>query len=150
MLDLLLTVLMAINIALGGTVGNIDIDNRAVVINPDGGFSTELSFSTEIDGYEVLLSQVINGKIVSEQEAIDHYLVTEEHLGKFSSWQLAEQYAKLLHCRQEQRYGQQLVSFFIFMEGGVQMEYTDYGVVWVDGIERCTDNPDEKEEQEKS
>ena len=51
MLDLLLTVLMAINIALGGTVGNIDIDNRAVVINPDGGFSTELSFSTEIDGY---------------------------------------------------------------------------------------------------
>lgn len=40
--------------------------------------------------------------------------------------------------------------FFIFMEGGAQMEYTDYGVVWADGIERCTDNSDEKEEQEES
>lgn len=26
------------------------------------------------------------------------------------------------------------------------MEYTEYGVVWSDGIERCTDDPDETEE----
>ena len=26
------------------------------------------------------------------------------------------------------------------------MTYTDYGVMWADGIERCTDSPDETEE----
>jgi hypothetical protein len=30
------------------------------------------------------------------------------------------------------------------------MEYTDYGVIWEDGIERCTDNPDETEEEQAS
>ena len=31
------------------------------------------------------------------------------------------------------------------------MEYTNYAVIWFDGIERCTDNPDEiEEEQEES
>lgn len=106
MLDILLTLLMAINIAFGGTVGNIDLDNRIVVANPDGGFSTELSFSTEFDGKEVLLPTVINGSIVSEEEAVEHYLTSGEHLGKFSSWQLAEVYAEVLHLRQEERYGQ--------------------------------------------
>jgi hypothetical protein len=106
MLDILLTLLMAINIAFGGTVGNIDLDNRIVVANPDGGFSTELSFSTEFDGVEVLLPTVINGSIVSEEEAVEHYLASGEHLGKFSCWQLAEVYAEVLHLRQEVRYGQ--------------------------------------------
>lgn len=106
MLDILLTLLMAVNIAFGGTVGNIDLDNRIVVANPDGGFSTELSFSTEFDGVEVLLPTVVEGKIVSEEEAIEHFEAAGEHLGKFSSWQLAEVYAEMLHLRQEIRYGQ--------------------------------------------
>lgn len=29
------------------------------------------------------------------------------------------------------------------------MKYTDYGVVWVDGIERCTDSHDETEEEQE-
>lgn len=105
MLDVLLTLLMAINIAFGGTVGNIDLDNRIVVGNPDGGFSTELSFSMEFDGVEVLLPTVINGSIVSEEEAVEHYLTTGEHLGKFSCCQLSEMYAEVLHLRQEEYYG---------------------------------------------
>jgi len=28
------------------------------------------------------------------------------------------------------------------------MEYTEYGVVWQDGIERCTDSPHETEEEQ--
>jgi len=28
------------------------------------------------------------------------------------------------------------------------MNYTDYGVEWADGIERCTDNSDEIKEEE--
>lgn len=106
MLEILLTLLMAINVAFDGTVGNIDLDNRIVVANPYGGFSTELSFSTEFDGVEVLLPTVINGSIVSEEEAVEHYLATEEHLGKFCCWQLSEVYAEVLHLRQEIRYGQ--------------------------------------------
>lgn len=29
------------------------------------------------------------------------------------------------------------------------MEYTDYGVIWADCVERCTDNPDETEEEQE-
>ena len=29
------------------------------------------------------------------------------------------------------------------------MEYTDYGVIWKDGIERCTDSYTENEEDEE-
>lgn len=108
MLNVLLSLLMAINIAFGGAVGNIDLDNRIVVANPDGGFSTELSFSTEFNGVEVLLPTVICGSIVSEEEAVEHYLATGEHLGKFCCWQLAEVYAEMLHLRQEEFYGKEV------------------------------------------
>ena len=29
------------------------------------------------------------------------------------------------------------------------MEYTEYGVIWEDGIERCTDAPDETEDKQE-
>lgn len=29
------------------------------------------------------------------------------------------------------------------------MIYTDYGIIWEDGIERCTDNSDETEEEQE-
>ena len=62
--------------------GNIDLNNRIVVHNPDGSISTERSFSTEIDGYEVLLPTVINGEIWDEEDAIEHYYETGDYLGK--------------------------------------------------------------------
>lgn len=84
--------------------GNIDLNDRIVVFNDDGSFSTEISFSVEIDGLEVLLPLVVNGKLVSEEEAIDHFLRTGEHLGMFSSIEEAEQFAEELHLRQEEKY----------------------------------------------
>ena len=87
--------------------GNIDLDNRKVVKNADGSISTERSFSVNIDGKETLLPTVINGKIVSEDEAIDHYYKTGEHLGRFDSVEEAEAYAEALHRRQEKKYGSQ-------------------------------------------
>ena len=86
--------------------GNIDLDNRQVVVNTDGSVSTELSFSCEIDGLEVLLPTVVNGEIVSEEEAIEHFLSSGEHLGMFRTPEDAEVYAYLLHLRQEERYGE--------------------------------------------
>lgn len=84
--------------------GNIDLNKRKVLKNSDGTFSTEESFSTRIDGKEVLLPTIINGKRVSQKEAINHYLKTGEHLGKFSTVKEAQKYAKSLHKRQEWYY----------------------------------------------
>ena len=86
--------------------GNIDLNNRIVVHNPDQSISTERSFSTEIDGVEVLLPTIINGEVWSEEDAIDHYLETGEYLGKFSTPEEADEYAQALHERQEWFYGE--------------------------------------------
>jgi hypothetical protein len=85
--------------------GNINLNSRQKVLNPDGTFSTEESFSTNIDGEEVLLPTVIDGKHVSEQEAIDHYRQTGEYLGKFATPDEATEYAERLHKLQEKYYG---------------------------------------------
>ncbi len=81
--------------------GNIDLNNRKVVNNSDGSISTERSFSCNIDGKEVLLPTVIDGKIVSEDEAIDYYFKTGKYLGKFDTVEEAEKYAEELHNRQD-------------------------------------------------
>ena len=81
--------------------GNIDLNNRIVVNNPDGSISTDLSFSfyDEDVGKEVLIPQVVNGRIVSEEEAKDHYYETGENFGMFDTWQDADEYAMMLHNR---------------------------------------------------
>ena len=86
--------------------GNIDLNNRKVVHNDDGTISTEISMSfyDEDTGKEVLIPTVINGRIVSEDEAIEHYYRTGEYLGMFDTPEEAEQYAKMLHNRQDWYY----------------------------------------------
>jgi hypothetical protein len=86
--------------------GNIDLNNRQVVRNDDGTISTEvsMSFYDEDTGKEVLIPTVINGQIVSDDEAIEHYYRTGEYLGMFDTWQEADAYADLLHRRQEWYY----------------------------------------------
>ena len=86
--------------------GNIDLDNRPVLVWEDGSFSTELSISVEFDGLEVLIPTIVNGKLVSVEEAIEHFLETGEHLGMFSSIEECESYATELHLRQQEYYGQ--------------------------------------------
>ena len=85
--------------------GNIDLNNRPVVKNKDGSISTVRSISfQDDDGKEVLIPTVVNGKIVSDNEAIEHYYKTGEHLGKFGTIQEANSYAEKLHNQQEQKY----------------------------------------------
>jgi hypothetical protein len=84
--------------------GNIDLNNRQVIKNRDGTISTEESFSVNIDGKEVLLPTIIDGKRVSEEEAIRHYERTGQHLGKFNTVKEAEEYAEKLHNRQDWYY----------------------------------------------
>ena len=65
--------------------------------NPNGGVSTVYSISINEDGQEVLIPRVVKGRVVSEQEAIDHYHKTGEHLGKFKTVNEANTYAEQLH-----------------------------------------------------
>lgn len=83
--------------------GNINLDDRPIVVNKDGSISTERSFSfwDEDEQKEILVPTVINGKIVSENKAIDHYYETGEYLGKFDTWQEADEYAEKTHSRFE-------------------------------------------------
>lgn len=64
-------------------LGNIDLNNRPVVNNADGSRSTVFSTTVGFDDYFAVIPQVIEGALVSVDEAIEHYLKSDEHLGIF-------------------------------------------------------------------
>lgn len=82
--------------------GNIDLTNRPVVKNADGTVSTVRSISVGIDGQEILIPTVSeDGRILSDEEAVQQYRRTGRHLGKFRSVKTANQYAMQIHEEQE-------------------------------------------------
>lgn len=90
--------------------GNIDLFNRPILQNSDGSISTVESFSTNIDGLEVLLPTIARdskGRAIriSEDQAIDNYYKTGKYLGKFKTVKEADDYAKALHDDQDRVYG---------------------------------------------
>lgn len=88
------------------TAGNIDLLARPQVRNSDGSVSTVRSMSFSEDGKEILIPTVSNdGRILSDQEAIDAYHKTGKFLGIFDDAKSANAYAKQLHQQQAGYYG---------------------------------------------
>ncbi len=87
--------------------GNLDLNARPVVRNPNGGYSTvdSVSFTDPRTGHEVLVPQVVGNRILGPQAAWQNYLRTGQHLGVFTSPSAANIYARLLHFAQAQQYG---------------------------------------------
>lgn len=77
--------------------GNIDLSNRPRVQNADGSVSTVRSMSFEQNGKEILVPTVIDGRVVSNDEAIAHYRKTGQHLGIFATPAAATAFAQQLH-----------------------------------------------------
>ena len=83
--------------------GNIDVSQIAPVDNGDGTQSTVRSKSFNIDGKEVLIPTVVNGKVVTDQEALDAYKQTGKNLGVFNSVAEANTAAQNIHLAEQDR-----------------------------------------------
>lgn len=84
--------------------GNIDLSKRPIAHNPDGSYSTVRSISVDQDGHSYLIPTVVGGKVVSNDQAIQHFNQTGENLGQFDNWQNADKYAETLHNEQAAAY----------------------------------------------
>lgn len=85
--------------------GNIDLATRPVVRNSDGSISTVRSVGVNMDGHEVLIPTVSDdGRIMTNDEAVETYRRSGRHLGKFDTPQNSDAYAQGLHQQQERMY----------------------------------------------
>jgi hypothetical protein len=86
--------------------GNIDLYSRPLIKNPDGSTSTVRSMSFNPNGIEeVVIPTAVDGKILSDEDAIQNYFKTGQHLGKFKTALDAIEYANNLHKQQQNLYG---------------------------------------------
>lgn len=85
--------------------GNLPTGVTQQVQNPDGSISTVRSMSFGTDQGEVLVPTVIDGRVVSDEEAMKHYYDTGQHLGIFASPEAATAYAQNLHNSHAEQLG---------------------------------------------
>jgi hypothetical protein len=107
--------------------GNLDLNRRPSVPNPEGGNSSVFSMSIGMDGREFLIPRVSeDGRLLSEDEAIAEFERTGRHLGAFDAPQNATRYAEGLHQQQEvaglpqdqQKYLRAMLESYLKVQGG--------------------------------
>lgn len=107
------------------TPGNIDLSKRPVVKNGNG-YSTVRSAGFNFDGVETLLPTVSpDGRLLSNDEAVELYRKTGQHLGKFISPQASTDYAENLHLAQADQYaskGKNVMAGFNMFGPGMQQQ----------------------------
>lgn len=85
--------------------GNIDLNNRPIVKNEDGTYSTVKSASFNIDGKEVLLPTIgPNGERWTNDQAVQNYFKTGKNLGIFDNVESANKAAIEIHNQQAKIY----------------------------------------------
>lgn len=85
-------------------IGNLNLTQRPLVRLPDGSHATVRSITITDDNGAVLIPTAIGGRIVSNADAIKHYHMTGEHLGRFDNESNANGYAEQLHKQQSKLY----------------------------------------------
>ena len=86
--------------------GNINLNNRPMVKNPQGGTSTVFTMGISEDGKHINIPRVSDdGRILTPKEAVDLFHKTGKHLGVYSSQQAADTAAQQLHEQQANQYG---------------------------------------------
>jgi hypothetical protein len=85
--------------------GNLDLNHRPVVGMPDGSIATVRSITIEEDGQYILIPTISkDGRVLTNDQAIEEYHNTGEHLGVFNSEEAADKYANELHESQAKLY----------------------------------------------
>ena len=100
-------------------LGNIDLYARPQVKNPDGSISTVRSMSFNDGSKEVVIPTVSDdGRIMTDNEAIDNYYKTGKYLGKFNTVDEATKYAEKLQNEQDRYYNGNRANFINRLLGG--------------------------------
>jgi hypothetical protein len=87
--------------------GNIDLTQRKPVPMPGGGYGTVKSMGVNINGQEVLIPTISpDGRLMSQEEAIQQYLKTGQHLGKFRTPEESTAAGQRIHESEAKRIGE--------------------------------------------